>query len=119
MGLARNPAISKPALSVFEVCSDRATHFHKSEGPLSKYEIASVTGGLHHAFPNGSISPPFFVFSEDSGMRTATLPALLGLVCALAAVPLNASAQTWPDNPVVLVVPYSAGGPTDVVARLL
>jgi tripartite-type tricarboxylate transporter receptor subunit TctC len=52
-------------------------------------------------------------------MRTATLPALLGLVCALAAVPLNASAQTWPDNPVVLVVPYSAGGPTDVVARLL
>ncbi|MGE8320554.1 MAG: tripartite tricarboxylate transporter substrate-binding protein [Comamonas sp.] len=32
---------------------------------------------------------------------------------------LNAPAETWPAKPVTLVVPYSAGGPTDVVARLL
>ncbi len=32
---------------------------------------------------------------------------------------LNAQAEDWPTKPVVLVVPYSAGGPTDVVARML
>jgi tripartite-type tricarboxylate transporter receptor subunit TctC len=31
----------------------------------------------------------------------------------------GALARPGPDKPVVLVVPYSAGGPTDVVARLL
>ncbi len=40
--------------------------------------------------------------------------------CALLALGLAGAAQAaWPDKPVTLVVPYSAGGPTDVVARVL
>ncbi|WP_348688491.1 tripartite tricarboxylate transporter substrate binding protein BugD [Acidovorax soli] len=41
--------------------------------------------------------------------------------CAALALGLsgNALASTWPEKTVTLVVPYSAGGPTDVVARLL
>ena len=31
----------------------------------------------------------------------------------------NASAQTWPSRPVKIVVPFSAGGTTDVVARIV
>lgn len=31
----------------------------------------------------------------------------------------SAMADNWPSKPVTLVVPYSAGGPTDVVSRLL
>lgn len=39
----------------------------------------------------------------------------IGALLALAAV--SASAQTWPAKPVRIVVGFSAGGPTDVVAR--
>ena len=38
------------------------------------------------------------------------LPALLGL---------PASAQTYPDRTVKLIVPFGAGGPADVYARIL
>jgi tripartite-type tricarboxylate transporter receptor subunit TctC len=37
---------------------------------------------------------------------------------ALAAVAISASAQTWPQRPVTIVVPYGPGGNSDLIARL-
>ncbi len=38
---------------------------------------------------------------------------------ALALVPLGACADAWPSKPLKIVVPFSAGGSTDTVARIL
>jgi tripartite-type tricarboxylate transporter receptor subunit TctC len=39
-------------------------------------------------------------------------------LCVLAATPLMASAQSYPDKPITMVVPFPPGGSTDVIGRL-
>ena len=48
-------------------------------------------------------------------MRKLTLALALAALAGIA----GASAQTYPSRPVTIIVPYPAGGPTDLVARQL
>src|SRR4051794_41338842 len=42
----------------------------------------------------------------------AVVAGMLGLVG-------TASAQTWPAHPITMVIPFAAGGPTDVLGRIM
>jgi tripartite-type tricarboxylate transporter receptor subunit TctC len=50
--------------------------------------------------------------------RRLTSVTVVSLACFSFACSL-AWAQNWPTKPIRMIVPYSAGGPTDVIARLL
>jgi putative tricarboxylic transport membrane protein len=47
------------------------------------------------------------------------LTRLAGLAAAFALTALPASAQDYPTRPITLIVPFAAGGPTDVISRII
>src|SRR5215471_16061165 len=49
---------------------------------------------------------------------SAPVPAFAAML-ALLALPDTAVAQNWPSRPLTLVVPFAAGGPSDVAGRIL
>ena len=52
-----------------------------------------------------------------STFRRVTRRALLAL--SLVAAASGAMAQSWPDRPITMIVPWGAGGGTDAVARMI
>jgi tripartite-type tricarboxylate transporter receptor subunit TctC len=52
-------------------------------------------------------------------MTTGTRAALAAALLATLAVPSAASAQDYPNRSITVVVPFPAGGPSDVVARIV
>jgi tripartite-type tricarboxylate transporter receptor subunit TctC len=57
-------------------------------------------------------SPNHAAFDAGGSVYILSLVALLGM-------PHCAAAQSYPSRPVTLVVPFAAGGPTDVLARVI
>ena len=52
-------------------------------------------------------------------VRSKKTVAAMTLVAALAVATASAEAQTYPTRPVTMVIPFAAGGPTDVVGRII
>ncbi|MGB9317041.1 MAG: tripartite tricarboxylate transporter substrate-binding protein [Pseudolabrys sp.] len=52
-------------------------------------------------------------------LRTFDWLRLSVLGCALLAVTQTAAAQSFPSRPLTLVVPFAAGGPSDVAGRIV
>ena len=49
-------------------------------------------------------------------MRKSLIAVALAAACAVAT---DAAAQSYPSRPVTIIVPFAAGGPSDVLARVL
>lgn len=47
------------------------------------------------------------------------VPILAAVVAALAAAPLTAAAQAYPNKPIRMIVPFPPGGGTDLVSRMM
>jgi tripartite-type tricarboxylate transporter receptor subunit TctC len=56
---------------------------------------------------------------DRMGCRQALAPAMAVALTATLALIQGAAAQVYPTHPVTMIVPFAAGGPTDVTARIV
>jgi tripartite-type tricarboxylate transporter receptor subunit TctC len=59
-------------------------------------------------------TPTFFDVHRSYMMKRI----LFGFATALAFCATSTLAQTYPTRPVTIIVPFAAGGPTDIIARI-
>jgi tripartite-type tricarboxylate transporter receptor subunit TctC len=68
----------------------------------------------------GAVSDWSTLMPEGQRMKRMGVCSTVGGIFALAALCFNsAAAQTWPDRPVTVVVPYTPGGNVDTAARVV
>src|SRR4051812_15972064 len=66
------------------------------------------------------MGPPLMVRAfQERTVVEMSLSRRVALSLPLLALAASARAEAWPTKPLRLVVPYPAGGPTDVLARAL
>src|SRR3954454_25397645 len=52
--------------------------------------------------------------------ETSMLKSIVAAACAgLFALTGSAAAQDWPTRPITMIIPFAAGGPTDVLGRVV
>ena len=68
-----------------------------------------------------SVPPDTKSASHQTGRRRLIQSSLFGLslaVCGLSS-PVSYAQSSYPDRPIRLIVPFAAGGPTDIIGRLM
>jgi tripartite-type tricarboxylate transporter receptor subunit TctC len=62
--------------------------------------------------------PDHAIKSREDDMRKLLSLIITALATCLSAIPA-ATAQTYPNRPITMIIPFAAGGPTDVLGRLV
>jgi tripartite-type tricarboxylate transporter receptor subunit TctC len=74
--------------------------------------------GRPPAAARADLAPDRVIAIEGMGRMSRRRLLVLGLAALLAGVG-RTSAQTYPSHPIAMIVPFAAGGPMDVVARVV
>ena len=93
-------------------------HYRKRRRPISRGDF-EAGGTLSYSADGSSACVPHARIRMSFGRDTMKQKMVAVLVVLVAHLLVFQSAQAFPDRPIKLVVPSPAGGPPDVMARLL